>query len=175
MRGNFEKALGIVLRHEGGFVNHPNDPGGMTNKGITKKVYDAYMGKKTTEEEMKNMPDNHVAEIYKKKYWDRVKADSLASGLDISVFDWAVNSGCGRAVKALQKCVGVKQDGGLGPITLDAVEEHDPENLIEMIADEREKFYKRLKTFKHFGKGWLKRNEETMNHALANVEIYTGD
>ena len=80
-----------------------------------------------------------------------------------------------HSVKALQKCVGVKQDGGLGPITLDAVEEHDPENLIEMIADEREKFYKRLKTFKHFGKGWLKRNEETMNHALANVEIYTGD
>ena len=170
MKGNFERALSMVLRHEGGFVNHPHDSAGMTNKGITKKVYDAYMGKITTEQEMKDMPDNHVAEIYKKQYWDRVNADKLASGLDISVFDWAVNSGCGRAVKALQKCVGVKQDGGLGPITLKSVYEHDAEELIEMIAIERETFYRKLKTFEHFGKGWLKRNKETRSHALANVE-----
>lgn len=170
MKGNFERALAIVLRHEGGFVNHPNDPGGMTNNGITKKVYDAYMGKVTTEQEMRDMPENHVAEIYKKQYWDRVNADSLASGLDLSVFDWAVNSGCGRAVKALQKCVGVKQDGGLGPITLKSVNEHDAEELIEMMSVERETFYRKLKTFEHFGKGWLRRNKETRSHALANIE-----
>ena len=170
MKGNFERALAIVLRHEGGFVNHPNDPGGMTNNGITKKVYDAYMGKVTTEQEMRDMPENHVAEIYKKQYWDRVNADSLASGLDLSVFDWAVNSGCGRAVKALQKCVGVKQDGGLGPITLKSVNEHDAEELIEMKSVERETFYRKLKTFEHFGKGWLRRNKETRSHALANIE-----
>ena len=170
MKGNFERALAIVLRHEGGFVNNPNDPGGMTNNGITKKVYDAYMGKVTTEQEMRDMPENHVAEIYKKQYWDRVNADSLASGLDLSVFDWAVNSGCGRAVKALQKCVGVKQDGGLGPITLKSVNEHDAEELIEMMSVERETFYRKLKTFEHFGKGWLRRNKETRSHALANIE-----
>jgi lysozyme family protein len=170
MKGNFERALAIVLRHEGGFVNHPNDPGGMTNNGITKKVYDAYMGKVTTEQEMRDMPENHVAEIYRKQYWDRVNADSLASGLDLSVFDWAVNSGCGRAVKALQKCVGVKQDGGLGPITLKSVNEHDAEELIEMMSVERETFYRKLKTFEHFGKGWLRRNKETRSHALANIE-----
>tara|TARA_R100001443_G_scaffold38231_1_gene51735 strand:+ start:488 stop:1003 length:516 start_codon:yes stop_codon:yes gene_type:complete len=170
MKGNFERALAIVLRHEGGFVNHPNDPGGMTNNGITKKVYDAYMEKVTTEQEMRDMPDNHVAEIYRKQYWDRVNADSLASGLDLSVFDWAVNSGCGRAVKALQKCVGVKQDGGLGPITLKSVNEHDAEELIEMMSVERETFYRKLKTFEHFGKGWLRRNKETRSHALANLE-----
>ena len=170
MKGNFERALAIVLRHEGGFVNHPNDPGGMTNNGITKKVYDAYMGKVTTEQEMRDMPENHVAEIYKKQYWDRVNADNLASGLDLSVFDWAVNSGCGRAVKALQKCVGVKQDGGLGPITLKSVNEHDAEELIEMMSVERETFYRKLKTFEHFGKGWLRRNKETRSHALANIE-----
>ena len=170
MKGNFERALAIVLRHEGGFVNHPNDPGGMTNNGITKKVYDAYMEKVTTEQEMRDMPENHVAEIYRKQYWDRVNADSLASGLDLSVFDWAVNSGCGRAVKALQKCVGVKQDGGLGPITLKSVNEHDAEELIEMMSVERETFYRKLKTFEHFGKGWLRRNKETRSHALANLE-----
>ena len=80
MKGNFERALAMVLRHEGGFVNHPNDPGGMTNKGITKKVYDAYMEKVTTEQEMRAMPDLHVAEIYKKQYRDRVNGDSLPSG-----------------------------------------------------------------------------------------------
>jgi lysozyme family protein len=170
MKGNFERALAMVLRHEGGFVNDSRDLGGMTNKGITKKVYDAYMEKVTTEQEMRDMPDNHVSEIYKKQYWDRVNADSLASGLDLSVFDWAVNSGCGRAVKALQKCVGVKQDGGLGPITLKSVNEHDAEELIEMISVERETFYRKLKTFEHFGKGWLRRNKETRSHALANVE-----
>ena len=170
MKGNFERALAIVLRHEGGFVNHPNDPGGMTNNGITKKVYDAYMGKVTTEQEMRDMPENHVAEIYKKQYWDRVNADSLASGLDLSVFDWAVNSGCGRSVKDLQKFVGVKQDGGLGPITLKSVNEHDAEELIEMMSVERETFYRKLKTFEHFGKGWLRRNKETRSHALANIE-----
>ena len=170
MKGNFERALAMVLRHEGGFVNHPNDPGGMTNKGITKKVYDAYMGKVTTEQEMKDMPDHHVAEIYRKQYWDRVNGDKLASGLDISIFDWAVNSGCGRAVKALQKCVGAKQDGGLGPLTLLAVGGKAPKELIEMISVERETFYRKLKTFKHFGKGWLRRNKETRSHALVNAD-----
>ena len=170
MKGNFERALAMVLKHEGGFVNHPNDPGGMTNNGITKKVYDAYMGKVTTTEELKNIPDHHVSEIYKKQYWDRVNGDKLASGLDISIFDWAVNSGCGRAVKALQKCVGAKQDGGLGPLTLKAVGGKDPKELIEMISVERETFYRKLRTFKHFGKGWLRRNNETRSHALVNLD-----
>ena len=170
MKGNFERALAMVLRHEGGFVNHPNDPGGMTNKGITKKVYDAYMEKVTTEQEMRAMQDLHVAEIYKKQYWDRVNGDSLPSGLDISVFDWAVNSGCGRAVKALQKCVGAKQDGGLGPLTLKKVSKKDPKELIEMLSVEREAFYRKLKTFEHFGKGWLRRNNETRSHALVNLD-----
>ena len=170
MKGNFERALAMVLKHEGGFSDNIHDPGGQTMKGITKKVYDAYMGKVTTTEELKNMPDNHVAEIYKKQYWDRVNADNLASGLDISIFDWAVNSGCGRAVKALQKCVGAKQDGGLGPLTLKAVNDKDPEELIEMISVERETFYRKLKTFEHFGKGWLRRNKETRSHALVNLE-----
>ena len=169
MKDNFERALTMVLRHEGGFVDHPNDPGGMTNKGITKKVYDAYIGKVTSEQEMRDMPDDHVAEIYRKQYWDRANCDKLASGLDISIFDWAVNSGCGRAVKALQKCVGATQDGGLGPLTLKAVSDKDPKELIEMISVERETFYRKLKTFKHFGKGWLRRNKETRSNALVNL------
>ena len=170
MKGNFERALAMVLKHEGGFVNDSRDLGGMTNKGITKKVYDAYMEKVTTEQEMRDIPDSHVSDIYKRQYWDRVNADNLASGLDISIFDWAVNSGCGRAVKALQKCVGAKQDGGLGPLTLKAVSDKDPEDLIEMISVEREAFYRKLKTFDHFGKGWLRRNKETRSHALVNLE-----
>ena len=79
----------------------------------------------------------------------KINADSLRSGLDISVFDWALMSGCGQK-KALQKCVGAKQDGGLGPLTLKKVGKKDPKELIEMLSVEREAFYRKLKTFEHF-------------------------
>ena len=108
----------------------------------------------------------HVELIYKEGYWDRVKADQLPSGVDFCTFDWAVNSGPGRAAKALQKSVIVVQDGAIGPRTLAAVEEKGPMQIIEDITGEREQFYKSLKTFDTFGKGWLRRNDETCEYSL---------
>ena len=166
MKENFDKSLKMILHHEGGYVNHPRDPGGETNLGVTKRVYEEWGGTK----DMRDLTQEDVAPIYEKNYWGRAKCDHLPSGLDLAVFDWAVNSGCGRAVKALQKCVGAKQDGGLGPLTLKEVGKKDPKELIEMIAIERETFYRKLKTFKHFGKGWLRRNNETRSHALVNAD-----
>lgn len=166
MKENFSRSLAMLLRHEGGFVNHPKDPGGMTNRGITKKVYDKFLGRESTEEDMRNIPDRHVEEIYKTNYWDKIKGDDLPSGVDLCIFDWAVNSGCGRAAKSLQKVIGTKQDGGIGPITLKAINELDADDIITNVSKERENFYRSLKTFKHFGKGWLKRNMETKNQAL---------
>ena len=170
MEANFFKSLEMVLKHEGGFVDHPEDPGGATNKGITHKTYSDFLGRPLEDvSELKNIPDEHVQQIYKDGYWNRVKADQLSSGVDFCIFDWAVNSGPGRAAKALQKAVLVTQDGAIGPMTLAAVEEELPEEIIEKITKEREEFYRSLRTFDTFGKGWLRRNEETRDFALGMI------
>ena len=170
MEANFFKSLEMVLKHEGGFVDHPEDPGGATNKGITHKTYSDFLGRPLEDvSELKNIPDEHVQQIYKDGYWNRVKADQLSSGVDFCIFDWAVNSGPGRAAKALQKAVMVTQDGAIGPMTLAAVEEELPEEIIEKITKEREEFYRSLRTFDTFGKGWLRRNEETRDFALKMI------
>jgi lysozyme family protein len=170
MEVNFFKSLEMVLKHEGGFVDHPEDPGGATNKGITHKTYSDFLGRPLEDvDELKNIPDEHVQLIYKQGYWDKVKGDNLPSGVDFAIFDWAVNSGPGRAAKALQKAVGATADGAIGPMTLEAVKEYSAEDIIRSVADEREAFYKSLRTFNTFGKGWLRRNKETRDFALEMV------
>ena len=170
MEANFFKSLEMVLKHEGGFVDHPDDPGGATNKGITHKTYSDFLGRPLEDvDELKNIPEEHVQLIYKQGYWDKVKGDNLPSGVDFAIFDWAVNSGPGRAAKALQKAVGATADGAIGPKTLAAVEAADAAEIIKAVADDREAFYKSLRTFNTFGKGWLKRNKETRDFALEMV------
>jgi lysozyme family protein len=170
MKENFDKSLEMLLKHEGGFVNHPRDPGGMTNLGVTRAVYEDWLGRKVTEEEMRNLTPADVAPIYKKNYWDRVKADDLPSGVDWAAFDWAVNSGSGRPAKAIQLAVGAKPDGAIGPMTLAAVKSVNPETIIKAVYETRQAFYKRLKTFDTFGKGWTRRNKETLHTALEMIK-----
>lgn len=169
MLANFEQSLEMLLKHEGGFVNHPQDPGGMTNLGVTKAVLEEFLGQEVSEEDMRGLTPEIVAPLYKTKYWDKVKGDDLPSGLDWAVFDWAVNSGPGRAAKALQRAAGATADGAIGPATLRAVAEHEPKDLIEAIHTERQAFYESLKTFETFGKGWTRRNDETLEQALLMV------
>ena len=170
MDANFFKSLDIVLKHEGGFVDHPEDPGGATNKGITHKTYSDFLGRPLEDvDELKNIPDEHVQLIYKQGYWDKVKGDELPGGVDFCIFDWAVNSGPSRAAKALQKAVMAAQDGAIGPKTLEAVKEYSAEDIIEAVTKEREAFYRSLRTFNTFGKGWLRRNKETRDFALDMV------
>jgi len=166
MKENFDKCLEMLLSHEGGFVNHPEDPGGITNLGVTKKVYDEWTGRESTEQEMRDLTPDDVAPIYKKNYWDRVKGDSLPSGLDWACFDWCVNSGSGRPAKAVQRAVGATADGAIGPATLGLIMEKDPKFIIEYVHDVRQDFYKSLKTFETFGRGWTRRNKETLHQAL---------
>lgn len=165
MRANFDKCLGYVLEHEGGYVDHPEDPGGRTNRGITQKVYEKHLDRPVTEEEMKELPLEHAKAIYKKDYWDKVCGDDLPNGLDFSVFDWAVNSGPSRAAKVLQKLVDVTADGAIGPLTLAAVDTHSVGDLIGDFGKERELFYRRLSTFGTFGKGWLNRLDKTQKQS----------
>lgn len=165
MKDNFEHCLKMLLHHEGGFVNHPKDPGGMTNLGVTKKVYDAWIGRESTEAEMRALTPADVGPIYKKNYWDKVCGDDLPAGVDWAAFDWAVNSGAGRPAKAIQRIVGATQDGAIGPKTLQAVMDVEPEKIVEGVYDIRQKFYESLKTFKTFGRGWTRRNQETLDQA----------
>jgi lysozyme family protein len=168
MKGNFDKCLALLLAHEGGFVNHPQDPGGMTNLGVTKRVWEEWTGHEVDEKQMRALTPELVAPLYKRKYWDAVRADDLVSGVDYAVFDVAVNSGPGRAIKFLQSCVGVDADGGFGPRTLAAVKvaEQDPARLIELYCAKRLEFLQSLRTFETFGKGWSRRVAEVKTVAL---------
>lgn len=166
MKENFTKALRAVLLHEGGFVNHPKDPGGMTNLGVTKKVWEAWVGKAVGEKEMRALTPATVAPLYKKQYWDAVKADELPAGLDYLMFDFAINAGPGRAIKTMQKAIGTNPDGAIGPKTMAALKAADPTDLIAKFSVEKELFYKALPTFATFGKGWLRRVDEAKSHAV---------
>ena len=166
MKDNFDECLKMLLHHEGGYVNHPKDPGGETNLGVTKRVYEKWGGTK----DMKDLTVEDVAPIYKKEYWDRCKCDDLESGVDWAVFDWAVNSGTGRAAKAIQKICGASQDGAIGPKTLALISKQNTEYVIEEFGKIRQDFYESLKTFDTFGKGWTRRNKETTEKALEMIE-----
>ena len=169
MKENFEKCLRMLLKHEGGFVNHPRDPGGMTNLGVTKAVYEQWVGREVTEQEMRDLTPEDVAPIYRKNYWNKIKGDLLPSGLDWAAFDWAVNSGSGRPAKAIQKAVGATPDGAIGPKTLEAISGKDVEQIVKKVHMIRQEFYENLKTFDTFGKGWTRRNKETLDTALDMV------
>ena len=170
MRDNFEQCMGWLLEHEGGYVNHPSDPGGETNFGVTRAVYEQYAGRQVMDGEMEGLTHDDVYPIYKENYWNRLRADDLSSGVDFCTFDWGVNSGVSRAAKALQRIVGVEQDGGIGPMTLQAVLEVEPAEIIEQMRHMRDGFYRDLSTFDTFGRGWLRRNDETKEHALGLIE-----
>jgi len=134
MHTNFNECLELVLKHEGGFVNHPKDPGGATNRGVTQKVYDAYRKTRARPiQSVKFISEDETKAIYKFQYWDRVQGDFLPRGLDYAVFDFAVNSGVGRASKYLQACVGTKQDGVIGAMTIAAIGK--PANVINALCD----------------------------------------
>jgi lysozyme family protein len=168
MQSNFETCLKLMLAHEGGYVNHPQDPGGMTNLGVTKRVWEEWVGHEVDEKQMRALTPETVAPLYKRKYWDAVRADDLVAGVDYAVFDVAVNSGPGRAIKFLQSSVGVTVDGGFGPATLAAVKkaEEDSARLIELYCAKRLEFLQSLKTFETFGKGWSRRVAEVKEKAL---------
>ena len=169
MQANYEKCLEAILHHEGGYVNHPQDPGGETNLGVTKRVYEEWGGNK----DMKDLLVEDVAPIYKKNYWDRVKGDSLPSGLDICIFDFGVNAGPGRAAKYIQTQIGTIADGGIGPNTLAKLNEYLSKTPIEKAIRDyqsvRQDYYEQLSTFATFGKGWTRRVQETTKMALEMI------
>lgn len=166
----FEQMLARVLKHEGGFSDHPEDRGGATNKGITQRVYNAWREERQLiPRSVKYIEPHEVSSIYYFNYFVAAKCDLLPSALAFQVFDGAVNSGVSRSMKWLQAVVGVEQDGKMGPKTLAAVLASDPEKTIASYLDRRLAFMKGLPTWKTFGRGWQRRIDE--NRAYAKEDL----
>lgn len=157
MKANFDAALVKLLAHEGGYVNHPADPGGMTNLGVTRRVWEEFTGKPASESDMRALTPAKVGLLYKARYWDACKADDLPAGVDYAVFDAAVNSGPRQAAKWLQRAVGVADDGAIGKMTLAAVAAKPAADVVQRFNDQRMAFLRGLSTFNTFGKGWSRR------------------
>lgn len=161
---NFSASLAAVLKHEGGYNNDPHDPGGPTNKGITQAVYDDWRhGHGLPEQSVKLIVRIEVEAIYKGRFWDAVSGDELPPGIDYATFDFAVNSGVSRAIRYLQRAVGVNDDGMIGPVTLAAVARMSADAVIDAVCDLRLAFLRHLPTFTRFGNGWT--------HRVADVRI----
>ena len=168
MIGNFETCLKEVLKHEGGYGDHPDDPGGATNLGVTKRVWEEWVGHEVTKDDIKKLTVADVTPLYRKRFWNACRCDDLPSGLDYLVFDIAVNSGTGRAAKFLQSAVGATPDGVIGNGTLTCVNRTTLPtiDLINIICDRRHRFYQSLNGFTTFGVGWLRRCEDVRQQAI---------
>ncbi|NBS68269.1 hypothetical protein EBT31_05050 [bacterium] len=169
MKETWQDALAHVLKSEGGYVNHPSDPGGRTNLGVTQRVWEEWVKHDVDEKQMRELTPEMVAPLYQEKYWQRVKGDELPAGIDYCVFDASVNSGVGRASKWLQEVCGTQPDGVIGPMTLRVAQAIVPTDLVNMYCDKRLAFLKELKTWETFGKGWERRVEEVRSHALTMI------
>lgn len=179
---NFETALKRTLVYEGGYSNHPKDPGGVTLEGVIQRVYDGYRDRKSLPRkpltrDMLGNPDwiRERNEIYRVQYWDRVRGDELPIGVDAVVFDGAVNSGPGQSIKWLQRALvnqgaAIAVDGLLGETTMAAVE-YSPDNavLVKEICGRRLAFLKSLRTWPTFGRGWGQRVAQVQAFGVAQA------
>jgi lysozyme family protein len=150
----FARCVVEVLKHEGGFVNHPRDPGGATNRGITHITLADWRGSPVTAEDVRTMSEAEAREIYRSKYWNAIQGDNLPAGVDLAVFDLAVNSGVGRAARMLQQQLGVTVDGAIGPQTLAAMRKVNAARLAGDLCRARLAWLRGLNTWPVFGKGW---------------------
>jgi len=171
MRANLSVAVELILTHEGGYVNHPRDPGGCTNYGITLGTYRSLIDPNGTCADLRRMGKAIARGIYQRTYWSAVKADSLPPGVDAVIFDHGVNAGPRRAVRLLQAALGVSQDGSIGPLTLaadwqQAGSAHEANALVRELTERRLDYYRSLRGWRDFGRGWARRVRETEALAL---------
>lgn len=167
---NYSACLKFTLQWEGGWSNHKADPGGATMRGVTQRVYNAYRTAHNKPiHSVYYITDAEVGDIYRRQYWDVVRGDQLPIGIDLAVFDHAVNSGPVAAIKMLQRSVGVTADGNFGLVTLNAVQRAKPRELVLTLTKSRQGFLERLKTFKVFGRGWTRRVTAVRTTALVMI------
>lgn len=150
---NFETAFDLLITHEGGFSNHPDDPGGATMYGVTEQVARAegYTGP------MQDLTLDFAKSVYRKRYWDACQCEVMPDPVRYPLFDAAVNSGPAQAIKWLQSAAGVKADGKIGPVTRSAVINLNPYALTKNMVGIRLRFMTELKNWPSFSKGWARR------------------
>lgn len=168
----FDESLTFVLHHEGGVVNHPDDPGGLTNRGITQKTYDAFLAKRgRPQRSVREIRSDEVREIYR-TYWTGAGCDNYPGPVSICVFDFAVNAGTGRSVRFLQKSLWLVEDGTVGPMTISAAASADWELTCWTHLTLRREYYRQLVTLnpkkKVFLPGWLNRVDDLRQLVFAN-------
>jgi lysozyme family protein len=168
MNSSFEDALARLLAHEGGYTNHPADPGGPTNFGITIADYRKYVKPSATAADVRAMTVEDAKAIYRAKYWDAQHCDDLPAGVDYAVFDYGVNSGIGRSGKVLRRVLKLSDaTSAVDAAVIAAAHAVDAKTLVTAICDERLRFLKSLTTWPVFGKGWGRRVAEVKAAALA--------
>lgn len=150
---DFNKAFDRIIGHEGGYVNHPRDPGGETNWGVTKRTARAY----AYNGDMRAMTREQAKPIYKSGFWDKVGGDTLDEAVAFQLFDAAVNHGIGNAVRMMQRALGVADDGIVGNVTFNALHAMSTTDFLLRFNAERLEFYTKLGNFDAFGKGWVRR------------------
>ncbi len=163
---SFSQALALVLRHEGGYADHPADPGGATMMGITQATLASWRGRPVSKAEVRAVPRDEVAAIYRARYWNAINGDALPAGIDLAVFDYAVNSGPGRAARTLQGIAGTEADGLIGPRTVAAIASLEPQSVIVAYCKARRAFLSHLPTAPVFGRGWMRRVVDVEKNSL---------
>lgn len=175
MISNWDKSFNLLIQSEGGFTDDARDPGnrlpdgrsGCTMWGCTQTNWEAYVGHKVTHDDMRALTKEDVKPLYKTKYWDAVAGDQLPLGVDYAAFDFAINAGPKQSRILMQRALGVADDGAFGPKTLEAIQAADKAILLPKFSEAKVAFYRSLKTFPTYGKGWLKRVEEVEKTASA--------
>lgn len=172
MKDNFYTFLKHTLKVEGGYVNDPDDAGGETNYGITRRTYEYYYTEILKEEippgTMEHIDSEVIHDIYKALYWDKVRGDNLPAGVDLMLADFAVNSGVSRASKMLQKVINVDQDGIIGTQTLNKLASMDKNKILHKLYMERRQYFYDISSINNnikFYKGWLNRLNQTFDDA----------
>jgi lysozyme family protein len=167
MQSTFEACLSLLLVHEGGYTNHPSDPGGPTNFGITIEDYRRYVKVNATAADVRRMKLDEAKIVYREKYWDAQRCDELPAGVNYAVFDYGVNSGTKRSGRVLRRMLGLLDDSStVTDAVIAAARAADPKILITAICDERLRFLEALKTWPVFGAGWGRRVAEVKSTAL---------
>jgi len=165
---SYDEALRRLLVHEGGYSNHPSDPGGPTKFGITIHDYRKYVKQNAIAADVKAMTVGEAKTIYRAKYWNAQRCDELPAGVDYAVFDYGVNSGIGRSGKVLRRVLKLTDNSSaVTDAVIAAARAGDAKAVIAAICDERLRFLRSLKTWDVFGKGWGRRVAEVRAAALA--------